>query len=110
MVEMPRGFGFIRFPTVEESKAFMERNYPFIHLYGSSKSGDEQTAKVRIAFSRERDDRNRSERSEGEWTCKIVSTDQSLSSLPSFLTIKSVRLSTSQAGPSVTAVKRHRSV
>lgn len=53
--------------------AFIERNYPTIYLYGSgSTHGDEQAAKVRIAFSRERDDRNRGEKAEGEWTCKIV--------------------------------------
>ena len=52
----------------------MERNYPMIHLYGNGSSdGDEQAAKVRIAFSRERDDRSRSDKADGEWTCKIVS-------------------------------------
>ncbi|MCJ1473492.1 hypothetical protein MMC13_002143 [Lambiella insularis] len=67
-----RGFGFLRFPTVEKSKAFLERNYPIIHIYGKgSADGDEQAAKVRVAFSRERDDKSRVERPEGEWTCKI---------------------------------------
>ena len=52
----------------------MERNYPLIYLYGNGSSdGDQQAAKVRIAFSRERDDRGRSEKADGEWTCKIVS-------------------------------------
>ena len=52
----------------------MERNYPTIYLYGNeSADGDEQAAKVRIAFSRERDDRSRAEKLEGEWICKIVS-------------------------------------
>lgn len=52
----------------------MERNYPMIYLYGNGSSdGDEQAAKVRIAFSRERDDRGRSEKADGEWICKIVS-------------------------------------
>lgn len=47
-----------------------------IYLYGkcSADNGD-QGAKVRIAFSREREDRNRGEKAEGEWTCKIVSLD-----------------------------------
>lgn len=53
--------------------AFVERNYPTIYLYGNgSTHSDEQVAKVRIAFSRERDDRNRGEKAEGEWICKIV--------------------------------------
>lgn len=66
--EASRGFGFIRFPTLEESKAFVERNYPIIYL----SDNDDQTAKVRIAYSRERDDRTRGEKADGEWTCKIV--------------------------------------
>ena len=72
-IEVSRGFGFIRFPNVEESKAFVERNYPAIYLYGKNTSdNDDQAAKVRIAFSRERDDRSRGEKADGEWTCKIV--------------------------------------
>ena len=71
--EASRGFGFLRFPTLEESRAFVERNYPMIYLYGNkSTDNDDQAAKVRIAFSRERDDRGRGEKADGEWTCKIV--------------------------------------
>lgn len=71
--EASRGFGFIRFPTLEDSKAFVERNYPMIYLYGNGSSdNDDQAAKVRILYSRERDDRSRGEKAEGEWTCKIV--------------------------------------
>lgn len=44
-----------------------------IYLYGNgSTDSDDQAAKVRLAYSRERDDRNRGEKAEGEWTCKIV--------------------------------------
>jgi len=71
--EVSRGFGFIRFSTIEESKSFVERNYPIIHLHGNNTSdNDDEAAKVRIAFSRERDDRARGEKADGEWTCKIV--------------------------------------
>ena len=71
--EVSRGFGFLRFPTLEEAKAFLERNYPMIYLYGRSSTDiDDEAAKVRIAFSRERDDRGRGEKADGEWTCKIV--------------------------------------
>lgn len=78
VTEVSRGFGFLRFATLEKSKAFVERNYPTIYLYGNeSADGDDQAAKVRIAFSRERDDRNRAEKPEGEWTCKIVSRKHS---------------------------------
>ena len=72
-LEVSRGFGFLRFPSIEESKVFVERYYPMIYLYGNSASGDDdQAAKIRIAFSRERDERTRNEKSDGEWTCKIV--------------------------------------
>lgn len=64
----------MRFSSREKSKAFLEHNYPTIHLYGKdSADSDEQAAKVRVAFSRERDDRSRGEKAEGEWVCKIVS-------------------------------------
>ena len=73
-IEKSRGFGFLRFSSVEKSKAFLERNYPIIYLYGKgSEDGDQEAAKVRLAFSRERDDRSRPEKAEGEWTCRIVS-------------------------------------
>ena len=73
MTEVSRGFGFLRFATLEESKAFVERNYPMIYLYGnSSTDNDDQAAKVRIAYSRERDERPRGDKVDGEWTCKIV--------------------------------------
>ena len=72
-LEVSRGFGFLRFSSLEKAKAFVERNYPMIHLYGNGTSdSDEQAAKVRIAFSRERDDRARAEKADTEWTCKIV--------------------------------------
>lgn len=52
----------------------MEHNYPMIYLYGpDTTDGDNEAAKVRIAFSRERDDRGRGDKSDGEWICKIVS-------------------------------------
>ncbi|KAI4087581.1 MAG: hypothetical protein LQ339_008869 [Xanthoria mediterranea] len=69
--KVSRGFGFLRFPSIESAKTFIERNYPSIYLYGKeSADNDGQAAKVRIDFSRERDERPRGDR-EGEWTCKI---------------------------------------
>ncbi|KAL8727954.1 MAG: hypothetical protein Q9166_005719 [cf. Caloplaca sp. 2 TL-2023] len=58
--KVSRGFGFLRFPSIEVSKDFLERNYPSIYLYGGESSdSNNQAAKVRIAFSRERDERPR---------------------------------------------------
>lgn len=46
-----------------------------IYLNGNgSTDSDDQAAKIRIAYSRERDDRNRGEKADGEWVCKVVST------------------------------------
>ena len=72
-----RQFAFCRFATIPNSTAFMERNYPSIYL-NSSESGSqvaynrEGEVKVRIAFSRERDDRDRPSRGEEEWKCRAV--------------------------------------
>ncbi|KAL8844008.1 MAG: hypothetical protein Q9176_001703 [Flavoplaca citrina] len=69
--KLSRGFGFLKFPSIDLSKAFLERNFPSIYLYGrDSADNDSQAAKVRIDFSRERDERPRGDK-EGEWTCKI---------------------------------------
>lgn len=108
--EASRGFGFIRFPTLEDSKAFVERNYPMIYLYGNGSSdNDDQAAKVRIAYSRERDDRGRGEKAEGEWTCKIVSNTQARQAYDTTKT-SSAHLSISQAAQNVTGVRHHRLV
>lgn len=59
---------------MEAAKAFLERNYPFISLYGKEPAdNNNQAAKVRIAFSRERVDVPRGDK-QGEWICKIVRT------------------------------------
>ncbi|KAL2373243.1 hypothetical protein RJ035_006011 [Blastomyces gilchristii] len=71
--KISRQLGFLRFPTIDESREFLERNFPTIYLYGDSGSHtDERGTRVRIAYSREREDRNRI-KAEGEWTCKICS-------------------------------------
>lgn len=75
--EISRQLGFLRFPSLEASREFLERNFPTIYLYGNSASHtDNRGIKVRIAYSREREDRNRV-RAEGEWACKIVSRHSS---------------------------------
>jgi hypothetical protein len=48
----------------------MDRNYPFIYLYGDSNKSKGDAAKVRIAFGKERKDLNRSE--DVEWSCANV--------------------------------------
>jgi hypothetical protein len=51
----------------------MERNHPLLYLYGdSSSTGNDEAAKVRIAYTREKHDQS-NEKAEGEWICKVVS-------------------------------------
>lgn len=62
---------------MQGSKAFVERNYPTIYLYGNgSTDNDDEAVKVRIAYSREREDRGRVDKPEGEWTCKLVRVEE----------------------------------
>ncbi|OAL71657.1 RNA-binding protein [Trichophyton violaceum] len=65
--KISRQLAFIRFPSIDDSRKFLELNFPAIYLYGKA-GGDGQGARVRIAYSREREDRNRA-RADGEWTC-----------------------------------------
>ncbi|KAE8390914.1 hypothetical protein BDV23DRAFT_154111 [Aspergillus alliaceus] len=67
--KISRQLGFLRFRDLNFSRAFVERNFPSIYLYGPSAGRDDRGTKVRIAYSREREDRARA-RAEGDWTCK----------------------------------------
>ena len=70
--EISRQLGFLRFRSLDYSRDFVEQNFPAIYLYGNSPSNaDNRGTKVRIAYSREREDRNRS-RGDSEWTCANV--------------------------------------
>lgn len=69
-LEISRQIGFLRFPSLDESREFIDRNFPFIHLYGKSSKNGDRAAKIRIAFSKEREDRR--SKAEGEWICQNV--------------------------------------
>ena len=61
-----------------KAKKFLEHNYPTLSLYGSeSADGNEKAAKIRVAFSRERDDRSKPEQAEVEWVCSMVRSSSS---------------------------------
>lgn len=65
-----RQFAFIRFHSVPDARAFLEKHYPTLNLgHGADR--------CRVAFSRERenDDRRGRRRDEGEeeWKCRVVS-------------------------------------
>ncbi|PYI29649.1 hypothetical protein BP00DRAFT_227975 [Aspergillus indologenus CBS 114.80] len=65
--KVSRQLGFLRFRDLNQSRAFVERNFPSIYLHGPNPHNDRGT-KVRIAYSREREDRARA-RAEADWTC-----------------------------------------
>lgn len=69
--EISRRLGFLRFHSVADSRAFVERNFPSVYFLGPNATGDDGGTKVRIAFSREREDRART-RAEGDWNCPVV--------------------------------------
>ncbi|KAL3493751.1 rna-binding protein [Aspergillus germanicus] len=69
--KLSRQLGFLRFKTIGSSRSFVERNSPSIYLCGPSAQDDRGT-KVRIAYSREREDRARA-RAEADWTCQMCS-------------------------------------
>lgn len=48
----------------------MERNHPCIYLYGPTAGENDRSTKVRIAYSREREDRTRA-KAEGDWMCRM---------------------------------------
>lgn len=70
--ELSRQLGFLRFRTIEESRDFVTKNQPNIYFYGPSAGPNDRSTKVRIAYSREREDRARP-RGESDWTCRMVS-------------------------------------
>jgi hypothetical protein len=50
----------------------MERHSPSIYLHGPNAGKNDKGTKVRVAYSREREDRTRA-KADGDWTCKMVS-------------------------------------
>ncbi|RMD44443.1 hypothetical protein DV735_g692, partial [Chaetothyriales sp. CBS 134920] len=52
-----RGFGFLRFPSIEHAQSFMAR-HPVLYLYGDSDNNQAHpdSARVRISYGRERKD------------------------------------------------------
>ncbi|QKX63813.1 uncharacterized protein TRUGW13939_10984 [Talaromyces rugulosus] len=71
--KVSRQIGFLRFNTLNESRDFMAQNAPNLYIYGQNAGKDDRAAKIRISFTRERDDRRN--RPEGEWTCRNCSFD-----------------------------------
>ena len=54
----------------------MERNHPLLYLYGNPNVNREEPAKVRIVYSRERNEPG-NDGADGEWICKVVGVKSS---------------------------------
>ncbi|KAJ5857033.1 hypothetical protein N7455_007927 [Penicillium solitum] len=61
--KLSRRLGFLRFHTIDASREFVERNHPYIFFYGPT---NDRSTQVRIAYSREREDRPRA----SDWNCR----------------------------------------
>lgn len=76
VVGLSRQFAFAQFKAIENARAFLDRFYPSLHLYGPydpTQTGDTPHVKVRISFSREKEDREQAGKNEDDWTCDAVS-------------------------------------
>ncbi|RMZ80088.1 hypothetical protein DV737_g3140, partial [Chaetothyriales sp. CBS 132003] len=66
----PRGFGFLRFASLDHAQAFMARHHPVLYLYGDSDTSrahtDPDSARVRLSYGRERKE---ARTDEADWTC-----------------------------------------
>ncbi|KAI3154193.1 hypothetical protein CBS147325_1285 [Penicillium roqueforti] len=64
--KLSRQLGFLRFSTIDASREFVERNHPSIFFYGPT---NDRSTQVRIAYSREREDRARA-KGASDWNCR----------------------------------------
>ncbi|KAJ5885099.1 hypothetical protein N7495_009609 [Penicillium taxi] len=64
-----RQIAFLKFECIQDSKRFMDQNFPAIYLYGPN---GEQSTKVGIAYSRERDNGVPGQ-SADDWICRMCS-------------------------------------
>ncbi|KAF7877409.1 hypothetical protein EAF04_001086 [Stromatinia cepivora] len=67
-----RGFAFAQFFTLPEAKRFLEEHYPSVSFYGPLQASE--PTKVRIAYSREKNDQERTSKHEDDWKCDVCYT------------------------------------
>ncbi|KAE8443474.1 hypothetical protein EG329_001871 [Mollisiaceae sp. DMI_Dod_QoI] len=69
-----RGFAFAQFLGISDARRFLDRYYPTVQLYGPTSAdlaGTNDPSKVRIAYSRDRDDRDKAGKGEDDWKCEV---------------------------------------
>ena len=80
-----RQFAFAQFVGIPEARRFLEKYYPYVSLHGAYRPSwpkDTDASKVRVAFSRDRDDRDKPGQSEDDWKCEVVGPPVGLRYLP----------------------------
>jgi len=74
-IGLSRQFAFAQFAALENARAFLDRYYPSIQLYGvydPTQTENGEGAIVRISYSREREERDRAGKNEDDWKCEVV--------------------------------------
>ncbi|RFU33688.1 hypothetical protein B7463_g2666, partial [Scytalidium lignicola] len=69
-----RQFAFAQFGTIGEAALFLDRFHPKLELYGQGdpdQASSKPPAYVRIAFSREREEREPAGKNEDDWLCDV---------------------------------------
>ena len=76
MKGLSRQFAFAQFGDVAAAKAFLEKHHPSLQFKGSfgDSNSDDGIARARISYSREKEDRERPGKGEGDWICEVVCT------------------------------------
>ena len=70
-----RQFAFAQFATIADATRLLERHYPSLPLenpHDRSQQEPSQPVRVRIAYSRDRDDREKAGHGEDDWKCDVV--------------------------------------
>lgn len=69
-----RQFAFAQFTGIPEARRFLEKYSPTISLYGAydpNKASASESTNVRIAYSREKDDRDKPGKGDDDWKCEV---------------------------------------
>jgi RNA-binding protein 5/10 len=70
-----RQFAFAQFIGIPEAKQFLDKYHPTISLYGAfapNNAAASEPTQIRIAYSREKDDREKPGKSDDDWKCEVV--------------------------------------
>ena len=75
LIGQSRGFAFAQFVGIPEARQFLDRHHPSVSFHGAydpNNSAAAEPAKIRIAYSRDREDRDKAGKSDDDWKCEVV--------------------------------------